>query len=269
MCLASAGPGRPSATTSPLRASAACMSLDSRGSFSAALACSWPTTSQAGCPSASLTSCTGAADAHLREQRERVVPVVVTPRVERRMARACHSLFSISRKPEHSRSITARRPSTTLQTAVWVQTQRVAPWPQVEAVVDQQPVGDRLARRLHDLDGVEVGEPAAEAGDDVLAAVRLDRATGQQGTQPDGLGQRRGQPLRVALARRPRRAVRRRDGVACATPQLARPAGGRPCPGTRPGGRSARARPPRRRRSGSTCGGAGTAGRSRTGRGRR
>ena len=32
MCRASAGPGRPSATTSPLWASAACMSLDSRGS---------------------------------------------------------------------------------------------------------------------------------------------------------------------------------------------------------------------------------------------
>ena len=62
MWRAKAGPGRPSATTSPLWASAACMSLDSRGSFSAAFASSWPTTSQAGCPSASRTSCTGAAE---------------------------------------------------------------------------------------------------------------------------------------------------------------------------------------------------------------
>ena len=61
MCRASAGPGSPSPTTSPLRASAACMSLDSRGSFSAALASSWPTTSHAECPSASVTWCTGPA----------------------------------------------------------------------------------------------------------------------------------------------------------------------------------------------------------------
>ena len=35
------------------------------------------------------------------------------------------------RNPEHSRSITARRPSSTLQTAVWVQVQRVAARPSV------------------------------------------------------------------------------------------------------------------------------------------
>ena len=38
MCRANAGPGRPSATTSPLEASAACMSFDSRGSLSAIFA---------------------------------------------------------------------------------------------------------------------------------------------------------------------------------------------------------------------------------------
>ena len=51
---------------------------------SAALASSWPTTSQAAWPSASLASCTGRR-AHLREQREGVVPVELTPRVERGM----------------------------------------------------------------------------------------------------------------------------------------------------------------------------------------
>jgi hypothetical protein len=61
MCRANAGPGRPSATTAPSRASAACMSLDSRGSLSAARASAWRATSQARCPSGSVTSCTGPA----------------------------------------------------------------------------------------------------------------------------------------------------------------------------------------------------------------
>ena len=83
----------------------------------------------------------------------------------------------------------------------------------VQAVVDQQAVGDRLARGLHELHGVEVGEPAVEAGGDVLPPVGLDRATGQQGAQPRGLGQRRRQPLRVAPGDDPRRRRRRRDGA--------------------------------------------------------
>ena len=66
---------------------------------------------------------------HLREQRERVVAVVVTPRVERRDGACALSSFPISRKPEHNRSITASWPSTTLQTAVWVQTQRIVARP--------------------------------------------------------------------------------------------------------------------------------------------
>ena len=52
------GPGRPSATTPPPVASAACMSFESRGSLSAIRASSYPTTSQASCPSASVTGCT-------------------------------------------------------------------------------------------------------------------------------------------------------------------------------------------------------------------
>src|SRR5438034_8035294 len=58
MWRANDGPGRPSATTSAPVASAACMSLDSRWSLSKARASSWRTTSQASCPSASVTSCT-------------------------------------------------------------------------------------------------------------------------------------------------------------------------------------------------------------------
>ena len=109
MCRASAGPGRPSATTSPLRASAACMSLDSRGSFSAARASSWPTTSQAGCPSARRDLVHRAGGAHLREQRERVVAVVVTPRVERRMHAAAASSSSVIESPG-SRNTAGRSP---------------------------------------------------------------------------------------------------------------------------------------------------------------
>src|SRR5947207_10772841 len=60
MCRAKAGPGSPSATTPALRAMAACMSVESRESLSAARASSYRTTNQAGCPSASVTGCTGA-----------------------------------------------------------------------------------------------------------------------------------------------------------------------------------------------------------------
>ena len=109
-----------------------------------------------------------AGRADLREQRERVVAVVGHPTSRAPDARSgASSSVQISRKPEHNRSITARRPSTSLQTAVWVHTQRGGRLGHVQAVVDQQPVGDRLARRLHDLDGVEVGEQAVEAGGDV------------------------------------------------------------------------------------------------------
>ena len=59
--------------------------------------------------------------------------------------------------------------------------------------MDQQPVGHRLARRLHHLDGVHAGEPSAEAGDDGIAAVLFDRAAGQQRPQPYGVGDRGGQ----------------------------------------------------------------------------
>ena len=66
----------------------------------------------------------------------------------------------------------------------------------------EQPVGHRLARRVHQLDGVEVGEPPREAGDDGVAAVGLDRTAGQQRPQPDGVGQRGGQPPAVAAGDR-------------------------------------------------------------------
>ena len=72
--------------------------------------------------------------------------------------------------------MTASRSSTSLQTAVWVHTQRVGPSGDVQAVVDQQAVGDRLARGLHELHRVEVGEEAVEAGGDVLPPVGLDRS---------------------------------------------------------------------------------------------
>jgi hypothetical protein len=49
---------------------------------------------------------------------------------------------------------------------------------QVQPVVDQEPVGHRLACRLHQVDGVHVGEPPAKAGDDGIAAVLFDRAPG-------------------------------------------------------------------------------------------
>jgi len=58
--------------------------------------------------------------------------------------------------------------------------------------VDQEPVGDRLTSRLHQVDGVHVGEPPAEAGDDGVAAVFFDRAAGQKRPQPDGVGDRGG-----------------------------------------------------------------------------
>ena len=61
MCRASAGPGRPSATTCPVAGERGVHVLGQRGWFSAALASSWPTTSHARCPSASVTSCTGPA----------------------------------------------------------------------------------------------------------------------------------------------------------------------------------------------------------------
>jgi hypothetical protein len=60
--------------------------------------------------------------------------------------------------------------------------------------VDEKPVGHRLACRLDQVDGVHVGEPSAEAGDDSIAAVLFDRAAGQHRPQPDGVGDRSGQP---------------------------------------------------------------------------
>jgi hypothetical protein len=46
--------------------------------------------------------------------------------------------------------------------------------------VDVQRVDDLLADRAEDLDGVDVGEQGAQAGGDVLPAVRRDRAAGEQ-----------------------------------------------------------------------------------------
>src|SRR6185503_4429681 len=64
---------------------------------------------------------------------------------------------------------------------------------QVQPVVDQQPAGELLAAGLHQVDGVHVGEPSAEAGDDGIAAVLFDRAAGQQRPQPHGVGDRGGE----------------------------------------------------------------------------
>jgi hypothetical protein len=64
--------------------------------------------------------------------------------------------------------------------------------------MDQQFVGDGLAGRLADVDGVEVFEECAETGGDVLPPVGLYRTAGQQGAQPRRLGQRRRKALRVA-----------------------------------------------------------------------
>ena len=47
--------------------------------------------------------------------------------------------------------------------------------------MDEQAVGDGLARGLHELHGVEVGEEAVETGRDVVPPVSLDRAAGQEG----------------------------------------------------------------------------------------
>jgi hypothetical protein len=52
---------------------------------------------------------------------------------------------------------------------------------QGEPVVQEQPVGHRLTRCVDQLDGVEVGEPFREAGEDGVAAVGLDRSARQQG----------------------------------------------------------------------------------------
>ena len=68
----------------------------------------------------------------------------------------------------------------------------------MQPVVDQQLVRDGFARGLDDVDGVEVGEERAQERGDVLPPVGLDRASGQQGTQPRGLGQQCRQALRVA-----------------------------------------------------------------------
>ena len=197
MCRANAGPGRPSATTSPSRASAACMSLDSRGSLSAARASSCRTTSQAAVPVGQRDLVHRAGGPDLREQRERVVAVVVTPRVERRMTHVDH--LSSDLAEAGTQQVDRRQP-----VVDDLADQRLRAGPagaalrQVQPVVDQQPVGDRFARRLHQLDGVEVGEPPGEAGDDGVTAVGLDRAAGQQRPQPDGVGQRGGQPPAVA-----------------------------------------------------------------------
>ena len=88
------------------------------------------------------------------------------------------------------------------------------PLAHAEAVVDQQPVRDRLARRLQHLDGVEVGEPAAEARRDVRrgpATRPARRAAGRAAARS------RSAPRTAAAGRggrRPRRGRRRRDGAA-------------------------------------------------------
>ena len=123
MCRARAGPGRPSATTAPSRASAACMSLDRPAWLSAALASSWPDDQPRAVPVGQRDLVHRAVRLDLREQRVRVVSVVVAPRVEGRVAHVDHPW--ISRKPEQSRSMVASRPSSILQIEVCVQAQRV------------------------------------------------------------------------------------------------------------------------------------------------
>jgi hypothetical protein len=87
---------------------------------------------------------------------------------------------SIRRKSEHSRSIADSRFSTVATTAVCVQTPAGRSPGQQQAVVDVQRIDDLLADRAEDLDGVDVGEQGAQAGGDVLPAVRRDRAAGEQ-----------------------------------------------------------------------------------------
>ena len=59
--------------------------------------------------------------------------------------------------------MTARRSSTNLQTRSGAHPAG-RPAGEVQAVVDQQAVGDRFPRRVHELHRVEVGEEAVEAG---------------------------------------------------------------------------------------------------------
>ena len=97
------------------------------------------------------------------------------------------------------------------------------------------------------LDGVEVGEPAVEAGGDVVAAVGLDRATGQQGAQPR---RSRSAPRPAAAGRGGRRSRRRRprSGWCCMTVLFSSPAGAGERVQVAERGASARSRGVRRRR---------------------
>ena len=61
--------------------------------------------------------------ANLVEQRERAVPVIVAPVVERSCAWLRHQY---SRKPVQTRSMRPTRPSRSVQTTVWVRTRRSA-----------------------------------------------------------------------------------------------------------------------------------------------
>ena len=144
--------------------------------------------------------------ADLREQRERVVAVVVAPRVERRITHGrhlSHRSWFCDLAEAGTQQVDRGQP-----VACGLADQRLRAGParwsltQGEPVVHEQPVGHRLARRVHQLDGVEVGEPPGEAGDDGVAAVGLDRTAGQQRPQPDGVGQRGGQPPAVAAGDR-------------------------------------------------------------------
>src|SRR5690349_6596186 len=163
MCRASAGPGRPSATTSSLCACAACMSFESRGSASAALASSWPTTSHAACPSASVASCTGPAArtwANSGNGSSRSYSPHAASAGWQRGGDIVGNLSQAGTQQVDHRQAPVddladrglRADPAALGTA------------QPEAVVDEDAVNDRLARRVEHLDGVEVREPRVETG---------------------------------------------------------------------------------------------------------
>ena len=118
MWRAKSRPGRPSATTAPSASNAFSMSLERSGWLSASRAASYPTTEERAVAVDERDVVDGPLLEHVREQRERVVPVVVAPLLEGGAAGLAHAT---SRNPEHTRSIRKSRPfSPTDDTQVWV-----------------------------------------------------------------------------------------------------------------------------------------------------
>ena len=66
---------------------------------------------------------------------------------------------------------------------------RVAVRVEHQLVVDEHPVADLVARHVAEHDGVVAAEPVVEPRQHRVPAVLLDRAAGQEGAQPDLVGQ--------------------------------------------------------------------------------